>query len=243
MGLDIYVGSLTRYYAHDWETVVQQAARREGIPVHVIRTNEPPADEIKDPTEIEKLVVDWRSNLEASLRESHVIAASLDWPELPNVPYFTDKPAWDCFGAMTLLAAYEEEPKPLFGSRWPKALDEDWSHDSKLASRLQGTDPGRYSHIYGCEMWIPVELKNPIRGPMPTGAPVMIGSAPALLGQLEQLNQRTYAGSADDLVRWRREMPEGADSRFEPKAKAGLAIFLSLTRLAVEHHLPMLLDY
>jgi hypothetical protein len=38
-------------------------------------------------------------------------------------------------------------------------------------------------------------------------------------------------------------MPDGADSRFEPKAKAGLAIFLELTRLAVDHRLPMLLDY
>jgi hypothetical protein len=30
MGLDIYVGSLTRYYRRDWETIVQQAGRELG---------------------------------------------------------------------------------------------------------------------------------------------------------------------------------------------------------------------
>jgi hypothetical protein len=35
--LDVYVGSLTRYHAHDWETIVQQAAKREGIEVQVMR--------------------------------------------------------------------------------------------------------------------------------------------------------------------------------------------------------------
>jgi hypothetical protein len=90
---------------------------------------------------------------------------------------------------------------------------------------------------------MPVALKNPIRGPIAAGDPVLIGSAPALLDQLELLNQRTYSGAPEDLLRWSREIPDGSESRFEPKAKAGLAIFLNLTRLAVEHRLPMLLDY
>lgn len=40
MGLDVYVGSLTRYHGGDWETVVQQAAREQGIDVHVLRVEE-----------------------------------------------------------------------------------------------------------------------------------------------------------------------------------------------------------
>ena len=30
MGLDIYAGTLTRYYAHNWKTVVQQWAEENG---------------------------------------------------------------------------------------------------------------------------------------------------------------------------------------------------------------------
>jgi hypothetical protein len=181
--------------------------------------------------------------LESALKQAQLVSKDLDWPELPDSPYFTDKPDWDCFGAMTLLAAYEEEPKRRFGGRWPKNLSESWTRDPKLAARLSAQEPPRYSHMYGCMAWIPVAFKSPIRGPMPGGAPILIGSSVALLEQLEQLNQQTYAGSPGDLARWRGEMPDGADSRFEPKAKAGLAIFLELTRLAVDHRLPMLLDY
>jgi hypothetical protein len=243
MGLDVYVGSLTRYYAHDWETIVQQTAKREGIEVQVIRANAPSSNEIRDPAAIQRLVVEWRQDLGASLKQAQLISTDLDWPELPDSPYFTDKPDWDCFGAMTLLAAYEEEPKRRFGGRWPKNLSESWTRDSKLAARLSAQVPPRYSHIYGCTAWIPVMFKNPIRGPVPGGAPILIGSSVALLEQLDLLNQQTFAGAPDDLARWRREMPDGADSRFEPKAKAGLAMFLELTRLAVDHRLPMLLDY
>src|SRR5216683_2696624 len=163
MGLDVYVGSLTRYYARNWETIVQQAARSQGIQVQVMRPNPLPDDQIKNPAQIRDLVIEWRSKMQAELKGAELIDADLDWPEQPETPYFTDKPDWECFGAMTLLAAYEEEPKPIFGSRWPKTLKDSWARDPKLEARL--------------------------------------------------------------------------------KAKTGLGIFLNLTRLAVEHHLPMLLDY
>ncbi len=243
MGLDVYVGSLTRYYARDWETIVQQAARRQGIQVQVMRPNPLPDEQIKNPAQIRDLVIEWRSKMQAELKGAELIDADLDWPEQPETPYFTDKPDWECFGAMTLLAAYEEEPKPIFGSRWPKTLKDSWARDPKLEARLKAPAPGRYSHLYGCMAWIPARIKNPVTGPMPTGDPVMIGSAPVLLEQLELLNQQTYAGGPEDLVRWSREMPDPSETRFELKAKTGLGIFLNLTRLAVEHHLPMLLDY
>jgi hypothetical protein len=41
MGLDVYVGSLTRYYARDWETVIQKHARETGMPLEIVRANEP----------------------------------------------------------------------------------------------------------------------------------------------------------------------------------------------------------
>lgn len=37
MGLDIYVGSLTRYYSGDRETVIQQDARETGRPLRSFR--------------------------------------------------------------------------------------------------------------------------------------------------------------------------------------------------------------
>lgn len=51
------------------------------------------------------------------LRDATIIESDLDWDERADASYFTDKPDWDCFGALVLLAAYEEEPKALLGSR------------------------------------------------------------------------------------------------------------------------------
>ena len=33
MGLDIYAGPLTRYYSHNWKTVVQQWAEENGYSI------------------------------------------------------------------------------------------------------------------------------------------------------------------------------------------------------------------
>jgi hypothetical protein len=37
MGLDIYVGSLTRYFLGNWETIIQQYARQTGTAVQIVR--------------------------------------------------------------------------------------------------------------------------------------------------------------------------------------------------------------
>jgi hypothetical protein len=37
MGLNVYVGTLTRYYAGEWELVTQTAAREAGLSFEVVR--------------------------------------------------------------------------------------------------------------------------------------------------------------------------------------------------------------
>lgn len=169
MGLDVYVGSLTRYYAHDWETIIQQAGRTQGFKVEIIRTEPEPPDTITDPQELQTGIRSWRDSLSGQLRDATIIESDLDWDERADASYFTDKPDWDCFGALVLLAAYEEEPKPLFGSRWPKKIAKDWERDGRLAARLNSESPPRYAHLYGCEVWLPVQLGVPFGGVMPSG--------------------------------------------------------------------------
>lgn len=106
MGLDIYVGPLTRYYSGAWETIVQQAGREQGIPVEIIRTNEPSPDRITDPQVVEEAVLAWRTSLEQGLGEQ--LGPRLEWPEGPSADYVTDKPDWDGYAAVLLLAAHDE---------------------------------------------------------------------------------------------------------------------------------------
>jgi len=44
MGLDVYVGPLTRYYSFEWETIIQRAGREQGLEVRIAR---PPGFDFK----------------------------------------------------------------------------------------------------------------------------------------------------------------------------------------------------
>ncbi len=241
MGLDIYVGSFTRYYAHQWETVIQKAAREQGVPVvTVLRQPESP-DAIKDPAVINTGVLQWRDVMLQGLRATGSHVTELAWDERVETPYFTDKPGWDCFGALLILASHEQAVVPIFSSRYPKRLPDNWPKDF----RLQGATAagGRYSHLLGCEVWLPVDFPDPFEGPKPNAQASRFGSSIRLQQQLVELNERTYHGSASDLTAWRETVPEPADRTFDPMAKTGLAITIALVESANKNRLPMVLDY
>jgi hypothetical protein len=241
MGLDVYVGSLTRYYARAWETVVQAAGREQGIAVQIVRNLPERPDAVTDPQEINRAVLMWRGALAKDLHNARLIASDLDWAEGLDVPYFTDKPGWNAFGGLLLLAAYEED-KPRFGSRWPAHVGEGWAGDGRLKRRTRARG-SRYSHLFGCQVWLPNELTNPFEAKMLNSTASRIGSSILLQRQLLELNERTYRGTPEDLAAWSQMPPGPEDLTFEPNSKTGLAIVLALTALAVEHRLPMILDY
>ena len=64
MGLDIYAGTLTRYYSHNWKTVVQQWAEENGYTFNRITPDGEPADNEEElsPAEVQAAVEDWRGS-------------------------------------------------------------------------------------------------------------------------------------------------------------------------------------
>src|SRR5690348_5881597 len=172
MGLDIYVGSLTRYYAHDWETVIQKAGREQGTPVVIVRSQSEP-DAITDPAQVYQTVRRWQDLMLQGLRRAGSSIEKLDWDERADAPYFTDKPGWDCFGALLVLASHEQAVVPIFSSRYPKRLADNWQMDF----RLQGATAsgGRYAHLLGCEVWLPIDFPDPFEGPRPNATPARFG--------------------------------------------------------------------
>ena len=59
MGLDIYAGTLTRYYARNWKTSVQQWGEANGVNINIVR-NEPDDVQIASPKEILAGVTGWK---------------------------------------------------------------------------------------------------------------------------------------------------------------------------------------
>lgn len=126
MGLDIYAGPLTRYYSHNWKTVVQQWAEENGYTFNRITPDGEPADNEEElsPAEIQAAVEDWRDQILAAISQPNQPHYT-PWPEDNERPYYTDKPDWDAFGAMLLVAACHtyEEPVPL-------TVEKDWDFGS-----------------------------------------------------------------------------------------------------------------
>ena len=98
MGLDIYAGTLTRYYTQNWKTAVQQFGEAHGIPVQIIRANpeEHPADE----AEVLERVTEWRKHILNGLG----ITEPPLWNEDANQTPLLDRQAglgwYHCFAAV-----------------------------------------------------------------------------------------------------------------------------------------------
>src|SRR6476660_3733265 len=140
MALDVYVGSLARYYAGEWENIAEKAARERGVQYQISRPGGS-ADRLKDPQRIPPAVLAWRSALSDSLGSK--IALPHDWDEALEVPYFTGRPGWDGFGSLVLWAAYAEHP----GLHRPPTLPEGWDDDPALVRSNADGFRSRSSHL------------------------------------------------------------------------------------------------
>jgi hypothetical protein len=236
MGLDIYVGSLTRYYARDWETVVQQYGRESGMPVDVVRPNEP-EDAVADPNEIRADVLAWRESLSKGLGGN--LSGPLDWDESPESPYFTDKPAWDCYSSLLLWAAYSEHPDLVR----PVDCIEDWTKDEAYGRSADREFRTRYPALLrNTEIWLPSDFRFTFPAADVSGNTITFGSAVSLRDELIELNARTWRADNSTLAAWRKAGAEHL-APLEAGARFAFAVFIDLASAAVEHKLVMKLDY
>ena len=82
MGLDIYAGTLTRYYAHNWKSAVQQWAEANG---YTFQRVTPEGEQVEeeaelDPAEIQDIVENWRDQVIAGISQPDQ-EPYLPWPE------------------------------------------------------------------------------------------------------------------------------------------------------------------
>ena len=237
MGLDVYVGTLTRYYSGEWETAIQQAARASGQTVIVVRPGA--SDEAKvDPAVIREAVEAWRGALSEHLAE--YLPAPLSWSEADDEPYFTDKPAWDCFGALLAWAAHLEQP----GLPKPATVDlESWTEDPAFKASLAPGFETRFPALLAQEeLWLPGGFELAFGTDDLSGKAVSISSVEALLATLDAVNEASWQADARTIGEWRRAGAEFT-ADFETKARMGFAVMHSLANAAVAHQLPLKLDY
>jgi len=235
MALDVYVGSLTRYYARDWEGTAERATRDRGGDRETNRSSAA-SDRLKEAERLRPRVLAWRTALHGSLGADAPVP--FEWSESLDGPHFTGRPGWASFGSLVLWAAYIEHPS----LRRPPTLPELWDDDPALMRSNAEGFRSRFAHLVRkVELWLPVSFPFTFEANDVDGRRIVIGSADTLSRQLADLNNATWKVDSNEIVSWSRRPPLD-DAPLEIRARYGFAILSALARRAVEHRLPMKLD-
>ena len=220
MGLDVYVGSLTRYYVEGPVDVLERIARHQGLPY---------GDGHEAEDVLRAAVVRWREGLSRWLGDR--LAAPLDWDESAPAPCFTDKPGWDGYGGTLLLAAHDELPElPA-----PPVVSADWPDDLAYQAATALGAGSRYQQLLTPELWLPCRFEFTVRTRDVTGEEVELGSSVALLEQLERLAARYRLDG--------HPIDDGDGRSLTSAAGTGLSVLLRLATRSVRHRVPMMLDF
>ena len=100
-----------------------------------------------------------------------------------------------------------------------------------------------YPHLLqDTEFWFPVDFPHPFRAKTILQENVGIGSSIRLREDLHLLNGRTWRATPEEVSRWRYHGAEYGGP-LENSAQFGFAVISELCELAVQHRLPMKLDY
>lgn len=179
----------------------------------------------------------WREALAASLGDS--MPAPLDWDETTEARYFTGRPDWDDFGALVLWAAYAEHP----ALKRPDLLPEEWDDDPALVHCNAAGFRSRYSHLVrNVELWLPGPFEFTFEGEDVDRRRIVFGSAATLVRQLADLNDATWKAAEAEIVSWAGTATDD-EAPLESRARHAFAVLAGLAQQAVEHRLPMKLDF
>lgn len=253
MALDIYCGTLTRYYMHDWETADQQWARANGVALPLGRPGDdehPPLDQVVAGMEA------WRDALADYLHDE--FGCELYWEENNDTAYFTDKPDWDGYGAVLLWALCTEQgiaPPDLLQPGW------DYTEDGVYQQFLNAPYDTAYPALLcDAQLFLPADADFLLQAEDPCGNESIVTSSFSLLRDLQRLNERTWRADRATIAEWAGQgFPGGQtytvrggkpylvqDERqpsLEQAAQFGFGVLYALAEYATSHHVPMLFDY
>lgn len=262
MGLDVYAGTLTRYYARRWETSTQRFARENGIafqrftPQGVADTSPEP-----DVEAVHEGIVGWQSFILSSLPHEEDKPFN-PWPEDCERPYYTDKPAWDAMGALILASACAAYDEPL-----PEKVEKGWEYfKHPLISRLAEDREHISSLSRDTVFWLPIEGRLLFSGPCPNGNGSRFADVTVLEEELNSINRALWQANEDTILSWTQNegYPTEAELVKKPKgkgikllykeetvqvydteslAKFAFSIFYRAVRFSRENEVPIVLDF
>jgi len=262
VGLDIYAGPVSRYAGGGWQTIVEQAGAAAGMPVITVRPGESMQDVLQRAlaegggaapireirlTDIQpgtQPIAEWKAGVLRSL------GLNEEWDDTPVGEYYTDKPGWEGYGAVVLLAAYDEHPelapgvkvKRLLGSRMVAAVAPG-DFGKADAYRAAAESPMKYPTFLRAEWCLPISGGPALfAAATPGGKQVTMGHVDRLLEELQLLNERTLKLSPAEMEAARQAGPADPGS-LEGMAPFGLSVVIATAEFAARHRVAWIMDY
>ncbi len=252
MGLDVYAGTLTRYYTHNWKTAAQQFAEANGMDFQTIRPGRGSEAELSA-EEIEKIVTEWRDNIIKGLNLNPVQL----WNEDYDVtPYYTDKPDWNALNALLLYidAKYSKKEVP---STITKDFDA-WEHP--IIKEFLKTKDFSLSLFDGNGWWLPIKKNIMFDYFLPNSEEITLSTSALLLDELKVYNSFEWNADRDTIVSWSTTEGYPADATFsnengykmmtehkiyntESLAKFAFSILWQAAEFSLNHGVAVIFDF
>lgn len=261
MGLDIYAGSLTRYYSHNWKNKVQQIAEANGRKCVLAAAGGQEIKPIEDEAEIKEIrdiICQWTEGLAEALHQLGAPVSNPLWDETTESDYFTDKPDWDAFGALVMLQACL-----LQNCQLPEYVESGWIAFSEPVVKKCMEQRTGISLLSNVTHWLPIDDDVSFTVNLPTGDEAPVASLQLLKHELEDLNQQIWKADEQTILSWRDDKyyipvkqkepkplfglllrkKRGVKFRTEDLAQCAFSILYQAVNFAIEHKVPLLLDY
>ena len=258
MGMDIYAGTLIRFYSDNWKTAMQQWCESNGMNYQRI-TPEEDNGETMSQEEVEETVVEWCDGMISAL-SNHFDTALPTWKEDNIRPYYTEKMDWAAYEALRLFIACKTYGEPL-----PPIFKADNQFDDfDIAERVNNSNDLNLSLFMGASHWIPLDYPFVIGARTPMGREIVLSSTGALLRELEYINTLGWNADEKTIFEWNEtegyisgdtkteqlsdkfkafSQTEGGTYDTESLAKYAFSVFYKAVKFSKENNVPILTDF
>lgn len=193
MGLDIYAGTLTRYYTHNWKTAAQQFAEANGLNFHTIRPQQPEPELSVE--EMKEIVMQWRDNIISGLELDPVPL----WKEDYDItPYYTDKPDWDAINALLLYISAKYMNREV-----PATIEKNADiYEHPVVKEFLETKDFKVSLFDGNGWWLPIDRNIMFDYVLPNSEESTLATSALLLAELNRYNAFEWNADRDTIISW-----------------------------------------